>query len=70
VHNQIDGKLETLLSLEEIKDEDIKVFFGELPKDQVELLSIIKNLMKHIRTYGRKSGSLERYIKQIKERIV
>ncbi|MBD3366265.1 hypothetical protein GF360_02885 [candidate division WWE3 bacterium] len=67
--SQIDKKLEKLLVTSDIQDTDIKEYLGEMPKNNQTLLEILKNIRKHIRTYGRKSDSLENYIELVKERV-
>lgn len=67
--SQIDEKLESLLATAEMDDEDIKEYLGEMPRDERTLLEILKNIRRHIRTYGRKSNLLENYIDSVKERI-
>jgi len=67
--SQIDAKLEKLITLEKITDREMKIYLGKLPKDSLELLEILKSIRRHIRTYGRKSDSLEAYIEDVKNRL-
>ncbi len=64
--SQIDEKLEKLITLENITDNDLIEYFGKLPDTKEELLAMQKNLMAHIRTYGRHSPGLEKYMEKLK----
>jgi len=66
--SQIDKQLKDLITLDKITDNAIAEYLGKFPDDLAELLSILKNLRSHIRTYGRKIDSLEKYIENIKTR--
>lgn len=64
--SQIDAKLEKLINLENINEDDLITYFGKLPDTKEELLEILKNLMAHIRTYGRRSPGLGKYMEKLK----